>query len=80
MTSRQGRVRLDRIAAEWAEESVINPPMLASELAAVLRSVSPENQPIHEAYVSALLSSNPSGAGAITFGALAAYFDEVGQR
>ncbi|MNJ31054.1 hypothetical protein D3C77_256740 [compost metagenome] len=77
MVPRQSRVRLDMIAAEWSEERAINPRLLATELAACLRSLSPETHPIHEAFASVTITSSPVGAGPITFGALAAYFEEV---
>ncbi|HEH9242964.1 TPA: hypothetical protein SH722_000209 [Pseudomonas aeruginosa] len=79
MQSRFGRIPLDRIITEWTEEHPINPRLLAGEVAGLLRSMSPVDQPIQEAFVSTLLISPTSNGGTVTIGALADYFDSASQ-
>lgn len=76
MTPPQGRARLDRIAIEWAERHALYPQKLAEQMAGVLRSLSPDWATISPEKVGASLSDGPPGA--ITIGALADYFHQVG--
>ena len=74
MLARFGRISLDAIPAEWQEVHPINPRLLASEIADVLRTLAPHDQPILETYVSTILSATPPGQGFVTYGALADFF------
>jgi len=74
MVGRFGRIPLNKIIAEWEDGHPINPRLLASEVAALLRTLAPADHPIHETYASAILSAAP-GHCTVTHGALADYFD-----
>lgn len=81
MQTRTGRIPLNQVVQEWGSDQVLNPRTLAGEVAAALRTMMPENHPIHETHASAVLLASTKGSAFITYGALADYFDsfDIGQ-
>ena len=79
MRERFGRIKLNRVSAEWEAAHPINPRLLASEVAELLRTLAPPNQPIPETYVSAILSNPALRDSQISYGALADYFESTSQ-
>ncbi|MFC0668938.1 hypothetical protein ACFSKY_07790 [Azotobacter chroococcum] len=73
-------IPLDKIAREWDDgHPPINPYLLASEMAALLRTLAPADYPIEKTHVSAILSNSAHGREGITYGELATYFDSASQ-
>ncbi|WP_152489441.1 MULTISPECIES: hypothetical protein [unclassified Pseudomonas] len=70
-----GRVRLTQVVESWAAEHPLNPRLLASELADVLRTIGPSTQVLDHTAASVTLYDPTTGAGGITIEALADYFD-----
>lgn len=60
---------------DWSSSSVLNPRLLAIELAAILRSIGPTEQAIDNRIVTIALFDSAFGAGSITLGSLATYFE-----
>lgn len=79
MGEQPDRVALDRIIEEWSSDQTLSTRRLASEVAAVLRSLSPESLAISERIACVTMSTPLAEPAAITFGALANYFDAIGQ-
>lgn len=73
-----GKIRLSAIAAEWSDTQTLNPRLLAGEVAFLLRTL-PANQVLDERVASAILYDPVAGAGGVTHGALADYFEAVSQ-
>lgn len=73
-----GRVRLSDIAEEWTQTQAFNPRLLASEVGGVLRSLAPDGQPLGNQHYSLAMFDLSTGAGGITYWALADYFDALG--
>lgn len=72
-----GRVRLSDIAGEWSRTQALNPLLLASEVAGVLRTLAPDGQPLGNQHYSLAVFDLSTGAGGITYWALADYFDTL---
>jgi hypothetical protein len=72
-----GRIRLDRIYDDWASGHHLNPRLLASELAATLATCALPNQPIQTMHASVFSNGRSDRSIAVTFDALAAYFDSA---
>ncbi len=70
-----GRVRLTQVVESWAAEHPLNPRLLASELADVLRTIGPAEHVLNHTAVSVTLYDPTTGAGGVTIEALADYFD-----
>ena len=70
-----GRIRLTQVLESWSAEHPLNPRYLAAELAGVLRTIGPGTQVQPPAVASATLFDTATGAGGISLGALADYFD-----
>lgn len=70
-----GRVRLTQVVESWAAEHPLNPRLLASELADVLRTIGPSIQVLDHTAASVTLYDPTTGAGGVTIEALADYFD-----
>lgn len=70
-----GRVRLSDIAGEWSRTGSLNPRLLAAEVAGVLRSIAPDSQTLGQQHYSLTMFDLATGAGGLTYGALADYFD-----
>ena len=70
-----GRVRLPQVIETWAAENPLNPRMLASELADVLRSLGPAPQVLGANAASVTLYDPATGPGGVTIEALADYFE-----
>lgn len=70
-----GRVRLTQVVESWAAEHPLNPRLLASELADVLRTIGPSTQVLDHTAASVTLYDPTTGAGGVTIEALADYFD-----
>lgn len=73
-----GRVRLSDIAGEWSRTQALNPLLLASEVAGVLRTLAPDGLPLGNQHYSLAVFDLSTGAGGITYWALADYFDTLG--
>lgn len=73
-----GRVRLSDIAEEWSRTQALNPLLLAAEVAGVLRTLAPDGQPLGNQHYSLAVFDLSTGAGGITYRALADYFDTLG--
>tara|TARA_R110001606_G_C15023167_1_gene610061 strand:+ start:67 stop:585 length:519 start_codon:yes stop_codon:yes gene_type:complete len=74
-----GLIRLSELPAEWSENQPVNPRLLASELAGVLRSISKKDQLI-EPHNGMVHVFDPScGQPLVSYHALADYFDQVAQ-
>ena len=71
-----GRIRITQVIETWAAESPLNPRLLASELAGVLRTIGPESQPL-AGDVATVTLFDPSGGsgGLVLLGSLASYFE-----
>lgn len=59
----------------WSASSALNPRLLASELAALLRALAPASQPIGAHAATVVMFDTASGSGTLSFGTLAAYFE-----
>lgn len=59
----------------WSASSALNPRLLASELAALLRTLAPASQPIGAHAATVVMFDTASGSGTLSFGTLAAYFE-----
>lgn len=70
-----GRIRLSEIADDWSRTGSLNPRLLAAEVAGVLRSIAPDGQALGPQHYSLTMFDLATGAGGLTFGALADYFD-----
>ena len=70
-----GSPRLDQVIDTWSSSSVLNPRLLASELAALLRTAGPEAQPLGSHAVTVTLFDTATGSGTLTIGTLATYFE-----
>ncbi len=70
-----GRIRLTQVLESWSAEHPLNPRYLASELAGVMRTIGPGTQVLSPTFANATLFDPSTGAGSITLGALADYFD-----
>ncbi len=70
-----GRVRLTQVVESWAAEQPLNPRLLASELADVLRTIGPAEHVLNHTAVSVTLYDPTTGAGGVTIEALSDYFD-----
>lgn len=75
-----GRVRLSDIAGDWSRSQALNPRLLAAEVAGVLRSVAPDGQPLEGHHYSLTMFDLATGAGGLTYWALADYFDALGSE
>lgn len=72
-----GRIRLSDIAGEWSRTQALNPLLLAAEVAGVLRTLVPDDQPLGHQHYSLAMFDLSTGAGGITYWALADYFDAL---
>lgn len=70
-----GSPRLDQVIDTWSSSSVLNPRLLASELAALLRTTGPDEQLLGSHAVAVTLFDTATGSGALTIGTLATYFE-----
>jgi len=70
-----GRIRLDRIYADWASGHHLNPRLLASELAATLATCSRLDQPVNTMHACVFSDGRSDRTIPVTFGALIDYFD-----
>lgn len=75
-----GRVRLSDIARDWSRTQVLNPHLLATEVAGVLRAIAPDGQPLEGHHYSLAMFDLATGAGELTYWALADYFDALGSE
>lgn len=73
-----GTIRLTSVAAEWSEHEHTNPRRLASEVAALLRTL-PPTQLLDHRIVTPALFDPVTGPGGLTAAALADYFEGVSQ-
>ncbi len=73
-----GTIRLTSVAAEWSEHEHTNPRRLASEMAALLRTL-PPTQLLDHRIVTPALFDPVTGPGGLTAAALADYFEGVSQ-
>ncbi len=71
-------IRLTSVAAEWSEHEHTNPRRLASEVAALLRTL-PPTQLLDHRIVTPALFDPVTGPGGFTAAALADYFEGVSQ-
>jgi len=71
-----GRIRITQVIETWAAESPLNPRLLASELAGVLRTIGPESQPLASDVATVTIFDPSSGTGGLVLlGSLAGYFE-----